>query len=252
MNRQPIALQLYSVGDEMRADLEGTVARVREMGFTTVELHRFTQETDRLGAALKANGLASPSSHMRLLSATEEEQKVIFDAASRLGAGIVIDPKREAEYWQTLDGVKAIADGLNAAAGRAASFGLKIGYHTHDHEIDITFAGRSAIENLVDLLDPSITIEIDTWWATRGSADMPGVIRALGERVQWMHIKDGRGKETHAQVAAGEGDVDLVAALQAAVHSRLAVVEFDRGRLSQEPFEAIRKSRDYLVGLGLE
>lgn len=252
MRKQPIALQLYSVGDEIRQDMEGTIARVREMGYTTVELHRFTQDTDRLAAALRANALAAPSSHMRLLSATEEEQKVIFEAAARLGAEIVIDPKREAEYWQSLDAVQAIAEGLNAAASRAAAFGLTVGYHTHDHEIDLTFEGRAAIEHLADRLDPSISLEIDTWWGTRGEADLPAVIRALGERVQWIHVKDGRGKDANGQVAAGEGDVDIVAALEAATHSRLAVVEFDRGRLAQEPFEAIRRSRDYLVKLGLE
>jgi sugar phosphate isomerase/epimerase len=251
MQDQPIALQLYSVGDEIRLDLEGTIARVREMGFTHVELHRFTQETDRLGAALAANGLTAPSAHMRLLSASPDEQKTIFEAAAKLGAKIVIDPKREAEFWQGIEAIEKVADGLNEARDRAAEFGLRVGYHTHDHEIDLTFEDRRAIDIFSDLLDVSIAFEIDTWWATRGGADLREVITTLGDRVEFLHIKDGRGSDMHAQVAAGQGDVDIVGALESAVHSTLAVVEFDRGRLAQDPFEAIKNSRDYLVSLGL-
>lgn len=38
----PVALQLYSVRDELEADFEGTIAKVRKFGYDGVEFSDFT------------------------------------------------------------------------------------------------------------------------------------------------------------------------------------------------------------------
>lgn len=65
MKKLPIALQLYSVRDDMAADFEGTLRKVRELGYDGVEfagLHgRQPAEVRRL---LAENGLAAVSAHV--------------------------------------------------------------------------------------------------------------------------------------------------------------------------------------------
>ena len=59
-------------------------------------------------------------------------------------------------------------------------------------------------------------LEIDAYWAATGGADVPALLRRLGDRVIALHLKDGplNGDKT-AQLPLGQGDLpaaDVVAA----------------------------------------
>src|SRR5437588_1569943 len=63
-----IGLELYSVRDAMHKDPEGTLAAVRAMGYTDVELlwsfGNFGRTTEQVRAALDHEGLRAPSAHV--------------------------------------------------------------------------------------------------------------------------------------------------------------------------------------------
>src|SRR5438046_7336104 len=63
-----IGLELYSVRDAMHKDPEGTLAAVRAMGYTDVELlwsfGNFGRTTAQVRAALDREGLRAPSAHV--------------------------------------------------------------------------------------------------------------------------------------------------------------------------------------------
>src|SRR2546426_11476275 len=63
-----IGLELYSVRDAMGRDPDGTLAAVRAMGYTDVELlwsfGNFGRTTEQVRAALDHEGLRAPSPHV--------------------------------------------------------------------------------------------------------------------------------------------------------------------------------------------
>src|SRR3989442_6635226 len=62
-----IGLQLYTVRDEMKKDVEATIARVAATGYREVEFASYFGRAPReLRALLDQNALSSPSSHISL------------------------------------------------------------------------------------------------------------------------------------------------------------------------------------------
>jgi sugar phosphate isomerase/epimerase len=174
---------------------------------------------------LAAVGLAAPSAHAKLIEASEGELPRIFDAARRLGATTIIDPGVR-ERWAETGGPGRIADRLNELAARAAEEELRIGYHNHWWEFS-DLGGRPALEAVADRLDPKVVLEIDTYWAQVGGVDAPALVRRLGSRVGFLHVKDGPlTEDVRNQLPAGQGCMDIPAIL-AAAPSAARILEFD-------------------------
>src|SRR5258708_8898861 len=59
-----VGLQLYTVRDAMKADFEGTIAKVAATGYKEVEFAGYFDHAPKdIRAFLDKNGLTSPSSH---------------------------------------------------------------------------------------------------------------------------------------------------------------------------------------------
>ncbi|GGC94122.1 xylose isomerase [Tersicoccus solisilvae] len=219
------ALQLYTVREAMSADLAGTVARVAQIGYTAVEPYNFVATVDELEAALRENGLTAPSGHAPLLSADQEE---IFAAAKQLGIETVIDPHVDRSRWQNAEDIAATAQALNAAAAAGAKHGIRVGYHNHEFELQSRIDSRSGLEVLADHLDDAVVLEVDTYWAAVGGEDPVELLRRLGDRVRFVHIKDGPlTTEDKDQVAVGSGKMPIRDVLAAGTSIETAVVELD-------------------------
>jgi sugar phosphate isomerase/epimerase len=237
-----LSVQLYTVRDALATDFNETLATLAELGFTQVEPFRLVDFADQLRRGLKAHGLAAPTTHMAFLG---DDQDAIFELASELGIGTVIEPAVRAHRWQTEEDVKQVANELNAAAERAAGHGVRVGYHNHHWEFESQLDGRHALEVLTDNLAPDVALQIDTYWAYAGGADVPALLERLGERVVALHIKDGDGTlNTKAQVAVGSGVLPVWDIIDAAPDA-LRVVELDDTEGSV--IDALRDSRDYLL-----
>ena len=238
-----LSVQLYTVRTSLAEDVDETLARLAEIGFRRVEPFDLLTFGDRLREGLPRHGLAAPTAHVGLLG---EDLEDVLDAATGLGIGTLIQPWVEPGRWQTEAGVRSIADELSRIATRAAGHGLRIGYHNHHFELEATIAGRHALEAFAEMLDPAVVLEVDTYWAHAGGADVPALLRRLGERVIALHVKDGDGSlDPTKQVAVGAGTLPI-RAIVAAAPSALRVVELDD--TVGDMFDAIRDSRAFLLG----
>ncbi|MEO8281931.1 MAG: sugar phosphate isomerase/epimerase [Pseudarthrobacter sp.] len=237
------SLQLYTLRNAVQEDLPGTIKKVAEIGFTQVEPYNFVATAKELGAALKENGLTAPSGHAPLLSQDQDE---IFAAAKDLGISTVIDPYLPAEHWQKAEDIQATAAKLNEAAKKAAEHGIRVGYHNHAWELESFIEGRPALEYFADLLDPEVVLEVDTYWVAVGGQDPVEVLDRLGNKVKFIHIKDGPlNTDTKAQLPAGKGKVAVLDVIAAAKSLEVGVVEFDD--YAGDIFEGIAESLAYLT-----
>jgi sugar phosphate isomerase/epimerase len=237
------SIQLYTVRKALEGDLAGTIRRLAEIGFTMVEPYRFVAKAAELKQAMAEHNLTAPSGHAPLLS---EDQDAIFAAARQLGIGTVIDPHVPAERWNTLEDIRETAAQLNAAAAKGAGYGVRVGYHNHWWEIESVIDGKTALEHLADYLDPGVVLEVDTYWAAVGGQNPAELLSRLGDRVRFIHIKDGPvTADPSGQLAVGDGKMPIWDVLDAARSIEAAVIELDD--FQGDMFEAVADSYNYLT-----
>jgi sugar phosphate isomerase/epimerase len=249
-----LSVQLYSIRDAIAADLDTALERIASIGLTAVEPYGFVDRAEDFGRALAANGLSAPSAHAPVIDGGDAAPT--FAAAANLGVQILIDPYIPPERWQTLDDAARLADRVNALAAQAEAGGLRFGYHNHQWELVTQIGGRPILDAFIDRLNPAVVLELDTFWATVGGADVPALLRRLGDRVPLIHVKDGRLPSGSAapdaaaiatvlenQLPAGSGDVDVPSIL-AAARNATRVIEFDQ--YAGDVFDGIAASASWL------
>jgi sugar phosphate isomerase/epimerase len=243
--RARLSVQLYTVRDAIRADLHGALDRIARLGFTTVEAFDFVGHVDKYAQAFEKFGLTPESAHARLLG---ENVAPIFEAARALGVQTIIEPCVSEDRWSTRADISETATRLNQLAPVAESYGLRLGYHNHHWELHNTFDGITALELLASELDPAIVLELDTYWAAVGGQDVPSLLRRLGRRVQYIHVKDGDiSKNNLAQTAVGNGRMPILDVL-AASSTATRVIELDD--FDGDVFDALADSAAFLTANG--
>ena len=237
-----LSVQLYTLRKALEQDFDGTLQRLVGFGFTQVEPFQLPALADRLRTGLRQNGLAAPTTHVGLLSGNQDE---ICELAVELGIQTIIEPYVDPARWQAEADINEIASELNEAAQRAARYGLRVGYHNHHFELESKISGVHALEVFADRLAPEVVLEVDTYWAYAGGADVPALLKRLGDRVVALHLKDGDGTlDTAQQVAVGSGVLPIWEIIAAAPDA-LRVVELDDSKT--DLFEAVAASRDFLL-----
>ncbi|WPO75307.1 sugar phosphate isomerase/epimerase [Streptomyces sp. KN37] len=248
---RPLSVQLYSVREQLAADRDGTLRRLADLGYGAVEPYDVLADPKGLRESLDELGLTVSGAHVVQLLGPEPGP--VLDAVAALGTDLAIVPAGiPPEDFTTHDGLARAADRLNGLADAAAQRDLCVGYHNHWWEIEPRFedrAGRHAVEVLAELLDPAIFLEVDTYWAAVGGADVPALLRRLGGRVRALHLKDGPGTKDDPNVAVGGGTMPVPEILAAAPNA-WRVVEFDSCAGDADAlFDELGASRSYMTSL---
>lgn len=238
-----ISVQMYSVREALAADFQGTVARLVELGLTHAEPYHLLEYRDELVQAREQHAIDFPSAHQSFLGDVDFAE--VLEAAQAVGVQYLVDPFWNPEDWTDAGRVRALAATLNERAAAAAGTGIRVGYHNHHFELASQLEGRSALELFASELDPQVVLEIDTYWAAVGGADVPTLLGTLGERVQLVHLKDGDlSEDPAAQLPLGEGKMPLAQTLDASSQVAYGVIEFDD--YAGDMFEGIAASISHL------
>lgn len=247
MSTSQLSVQLYSVREPLTADRAAALQRLIEIGFRQAEPFGFGP-----GVSLQDihdAGLATPSAHGKVI-ADDIDLSAAFGAAAEQGVQVLIDPAIAEERFATAETVASIADELNAAAAVAAGHGVQVGYHNHWWELEGDVAGTSPLEHLAALTDPAVVFEVDTYWVEVGGRRAVDVLGAIGDRVRFIHVKDGdASRDTLKQLPAGAGVVPVLDILAAAPQA-LRVVEFDA--FDGDIFQGLEQSFTYLTTNGVQ
>jgi len=241
---KPAALQLYSVRDQLAVDRKGVLTQVAGFGYTTVESFNVLSDPEGMHEDLTAAGLSVCSVHAH----PGAEPDATAAAARTLGTNVVIVPFLPPERYASAESVAAVAAELNSLVAWAAGEGLSLGYHNHDFELSSLIGGRPALEVLADQLDDSVFLEVDTYWAAVGGQDVPDLLRRLGDRVKYLHVKDGPITKDDPMTAVGSGRMP-VAEILAVSPSTWHIVELDR--CATDMLTAVGDSLAWLTAQGL-
>lgn len=250
----PPALQLYTVREQLAGDRKGILARLASFGYGAVEPFNILGDPEGLRADLDAAGLLTCSVHA---TPSGEQAEPLLRAARTLGARTIIVPYMPPARFTDRASVQALASELNELALRAADQGLRLGYHNHDFELASIVDGRPALEVLAGALDDpvdggvdgGVLLEVDTYWAAVGGQDVSALLGRLGDRVRYLHVKDGPMTREDPQTAVGAGRMPVAEILAAASSAEWHVVELDQ--CATDMMTAVAESLAWLAAHGL-
>jgi len=243
----PIALQLYTLRDELARDFDTTIEKIAGVGFTGVETASFAGTTVKAAASkFKDLGLVVCGAHLPL--PVGERQAEVLETMQALDCRRLVCASQPRELFQTLDGIGQVCDRLNEASAVAKAHGLSLGYHNHDFEFK-TVDGRPAHEVLRGCLSPDVFFELDTYWVQTAGVDAADVVRQLGSRVPLVHMKDGPAVRGKPMQALGEGVMDIPSLVDASAgHAEWLIIELDE--CATDMFQAVQRSFDSLAKIG--
>ena len=201
MTTLPVALQLWSVREDMKRDFAETVAEVRRIGYEGVELAGYGN-LDAKGAkiALDTAGLKVSGMHVGIATLRADPEKVIGEALM-FGTRHVIVPFWPPEQFVSVAAVEKIAEELNEVGSKLRASGLQLSYHNHAGEFKL-LEGRPVFDWLLGADEPrNLTAEVDVYWVNKAGHSPEKFLRDQGSRVKLIHLKD--------ETELGGGPVDF-------------------------------------------
>src|SRR5438270_1499335 len=139
----PLAVQLWSFRNDFKTDVPGTLKRVRELGFTNVELAGYYGMTAKqFRAELDKAGLRAISMHIEFQAARDRLDQVIQDARI-FGVRYVGVPWIKSPF--TREDCLAAIKVFNQAGEKLAANGIRFFYHLHGYEFVPDPAGKGTL-----------------------------------------------------------------------------------------------------------
>jgi sugar phosphate isomerase/epimerase len=221
----PIGLQLYSLRDQFAKDVPGTLAKVRDFGFTYVELAgTYGNTPEKFKQMLAEYGLQPVAGHFPYEKYRDDVESIAREAKI-LGleyAGCAWVP-HEGEFDE-----KECRDAIavfNRAGEALAKHGLKFYYHIHGYEFQPQGKGTLFDLMMAETKPKWVSYQMDVVWAVFPGQDPEALMKKYGKRWTSMHLKDLKnGVKTGAltghtdvanNVVIGTGQVDWPALLRA-------------------------------------
>lgn len=239
----PIALQLYSIREELNNDFEAVVRKIANMGYVGVEPAGFPGTTPQEAAKLfKELELVVPSVHIAMPIGAAKQQSL--ETMHTLGSMCIVSGLGPDDFV-TVDMIKRSCDKFNEASAIADENGMSFAIHNHWWEFQ-PIDSRYVYEVMLDYLAPEVLFEVDTFWVRTAGLNPAIVVRELGARAPLLHIKDGFCKREESMTAVGDGIMDFRSIVEAgSINLEWMIVELDS--CDTDMMEAVEKSYAYLT-----
>jgi len=258
---EKIGLQLYTVRDQMKADFDGTIAKVASIGYKEVEFAGYFGHTpEQVRVVIDRNGLTSPSCHVEYAVLSDKWPSVI-ESSKTIGQSYIVCPWIPEEIRKQPDGWKRAIDTFNHAGEISKKSGIQFAYHNHWFEF-LPVNGKLPYDMLLEQCDPDIVkMELDLCWITVAGADPLTYFNRYPGRFPLVHVKDMKklpkvsasggqdfGDSLKDMTAVGSGIIDWkrIFAQSEKAGIKHYIVEHDK---TEAPLESIKISHDYLSKL---
>lgn len=264
----PVAIQLYSLRDDMANDVESTLKTVKDFGYEGVELAGFCGKTpEEMKKLLEEIGLIPISAHVSLNELRADTAKVINDYKT-LGCKNIVIPWLGAENHPDQNGFLDVVKDLEHLGEMLKNEGIALSYHNHDFEFKRMADGEYGFDYLYDNTSPdNLKMQMDTCWVRVAGENPIKYLEKYKNRCPLLHLKDFVGEksdnmynligidETKKEAPktfefrpVGCGVQDFYAIIDSAEKNGVEwlIVEQDEPSMGKTPMECAKISIDFL------
>ncbi len=260
--KELIGLQLYTVRNEMGKDPKGTLARVAQIGYTSVEGATYTGSEKFYGMSpeefkkvLSDNGLVMPSAHYLLGEAETNNQPMkgtilhdwdrAVDDAAAVGLKYMVCAYLMESERGDVDHYKKVADELNIAGERCKKSGIQLCYHNHNFEF-VKQGDTLPYDILLSTDKNLVKMEMDMYWVTKAENDPIALFKAHPGRFPLWHIKDMDKTEKKSFTEVGNGSINFKEIFKYRDLAGMKYFFVEQDITPGSPFDSITQSIDYI------
>lgn len=246
-SRPGIALQMYTVREDSKADYLGTLSKVAEIGYTAVELAGYGDlPAEKLRMELQSRGLDAIASHVsfdRLMNDLDREVEYCLAIGNRnVVCSSLPDPYRNEA------GFRRAADAFNKIGRHCSELGARLSYHTHAFEFE-RFGNVTGLDILLSGTDAAaVNWEPDIYWMVYAGVDPIATLQHYATRWPLVHLKDMTSGPNPTFAEIGEGKLDFAPIFAATENAEWYIVEQDR--CARPALESIAISMRHLRAWG--
>ncbi len=188
----PVGLELYSVRDQLKQDLMGTVRAVAKMGYEGVEFYApyFDWTPDyakQVRKLLDDSGIRCFSTHNGAKSFLPENLPHAIEINQLIGSKFII--MASAGPVKGIDGWKTVAQTLTTTSEKLKPLGLRTGFHNHKAEFE-SLDGKRPMDVLAAGTPKDVALQLDVGACMDAGADPIAWVKSNPGRIFSMHCKD--------------------------------------------------------------
>ena len=267
MAKLGIALQVFSLRDDLAKDFVGTLRAVSALGYQGVELVSYYGNYGLSSAELKRVlsdlNLKAIGIHIGAATLKEKFDETVgyYADAGLTDIGVSSLPHDD---YATAEGCRQGGEWLAQLAERGRAYGVGLYYHNHHSDfnrfgdqfgLDLILAGSTA---------KTVGLEADVYWITYGGYDPATIIRQYADRCRFIHLKDrpavvdvtiedvmaGKAEGGKLFAEVGEGVVDWPAVFAASEASPASWYVVEQDASSRPMLESVAISMRHLKEWG--
>lgn len=245
-----VAIQLFSLRNDLESDPRATLTAIKEMGYDGVEAHGFLEEKEL--AIIKELGLKIPSGHISLETLWEKTEYT-FEFFKNVGAKYLVIPYMFPDNLPNEKNYEATVEKLKVLAEKAKDYGITLCYHNHESEFKKLDDGKYVIERVLsDVGNDNFGAQYDTAWMSVMGADAAAYIRSNPDTAKVIHLKDyyrhidDDKRPEMRPVGYGVMDIPRILDASKEVGCDWIIVEQDSPSLDKSALECAKLSIDYI------
>lgn len=252
-----IGAQFYTIREHIQTlpDFEESCKKISDIGFKIVQISGTPLKASDMRPILDKYGLKVVTTHRSFddfknnLDEVMEYNKTLGCDLCGMGSMPFDFVYTEEKFSEFISEIKKICDVLKEN-------NLYFGYHNHSWEFN-KLGEKSIYERLIEETDPEIfNFIVDIAWAHIAVNDVTALIKRLGKRAMAIHLKDYAILFDNTALAklreVGNGFIEWEPILSACEEagSRFALIEQDYNFRTENAFESLRESYEFLKTKG--
>ena len=231
--RIPIALQLYTIGADLRRDMAGSLEQVAKLGYKGVEFAGFNNVAAKdIRKMLDDNGLQCVGCHTALNTLQGDEFDKTVEFNKTIGNPRLIVPSLSGNYTSSRKAIEDAADIFSGLAAKLKPMGFRTGFHCHPGEFrDVE--GSTTWDIFFTRANPDVIMQCDLGHMGTAGADQVAYMKKYPGRAATVHVKPAHAAPLLGDAADTNNWPEIFKACESVGGTEWYIVEYDGGSMDK-------------------
>ena len=229
----PIALQLYTIGGDLRRDMAGSLAAVAKLGYTGVEFAGFNNvaATD-IRKMLDDNGLKCVGCHTGLNTLQGDEFNRTVEFNRVIGNPRLVVPSLAGNLIASRSTIEQTADVFNGLAEKLNPLGMRTGFHCHPGEFR-QVEGSTVWDIFFTRANKDVIMQCDLGHMGTAQADQVAYLNKYPGRAATVHVKPANAAPLLGDAADTNKWPEIFKACEGVGATEWYIIEYDGGSMEK-------------------